>query len=264
MSDFKPLDTPPGHSWVTTEDGSKTLFNESFQEACHSTTGAKTETLLHYLKGCEVIEKIQKNSKITILEVGFGTGLGLVTTYEALHSISNDWHFLSLEIDENLVQWFHQNNISDFREANFTEHEGYKIFAGFYKNIKLTILIGDARISLKNYLKITPLKWDVIYQDAFSPKKNPILWTTEWFRLLKDYSNPETIMSTYSASSSIRKSMLSAGWNLYKGEKFGPKRTSTRAKLIGTTDPDILLQLERSPAEAFTDENVRSKIENNL
>jgi hypothetical protein len=63
------------------------------------------------------------------------------------------------------------------------------------------------------------------------------------------------IMSTYSSSSSIRKSMLKANWKLYKGEKFGPKRSSTRAKVTGETDADILTHLENSPVHAITDEN---------
>jgi hypothetical protein len=49
--------------------------------------------------------------------------------------------------------------------------------------------------------------------------------------------------------------LIKAGWKLYKGDKFGPKRSSTRAKLIGKTENDILLQLERSPAVEITDDN---------
>ena len=74
-----------------------------------------------------------------------------------------------------------------------------------------------------------------------------------WFEVLKGSSHPEVTLSTYSASSSIRKSLLESGWNIQKGEKFGPKRTSTRASLTLPTDPEILLQLERSPVTALSD-----------
>jgi hypothetical protein len=39
------------------------------------------------------------------------------------------------------------------------------------------------------------------------------------------------------------------------GLKFGPKRSSTRAKVTGETDADILTHLENSPVHAITDEN---------
>ena len=65
------------YRFVETEDGTKTLFSERFGEACHSTTGAKSETLLHYIHGCEITEKAKQNS-LSILEVGFGLGVGLL------------------------------------------------------------------------------------------------------------------------------------------------------------------------------------------
>jgi len=119
--------------------------------------------------------------------------------------------------------------------------------------ITLTILQGDARNRLPQYLMNNPIKWHSIYQDAFSPKKNPTLWTKEWFELLKNYSHPDVTLSTYSASTAIRKSLHESGWGVQKGEKFGPKRTSTRAVLQKETDPDILLQMERSPALSLRD-----------
>ena len=38
-----------------------------------------------------------------------------------------------------------------------------------------------------------------------------------------------------------------------KGEKFGPKRSSTRAVLNQTTDTEILDHLGRSPVSALSD-----------
>ena len=119
----------------------------------------------------------------------------------------------------------------------------------------MDILIGDARISLPWFLENHSLRFHAIYQDAFSPKRNATLWTYEWFKLLKSASHQQVTLSTYSSSSSIRKSMIKAGWKVYKGEKFGPKRSSTRARLTGVTDPDIIEHLDRSPAMILTDEN---------
>ena len=235
------MSTPPGYKEVLTEDGSVTFFSEQFGEACHSTSGAKAETLLHYIGGCNIIEKAKQES-LSILEVGFGLGVGLLTTWEKTKDLPARIHFLSLEIDPQLVKWFRET------------HKDHPLFRD--PKFSFEVLTGNARETLPEYVKEKKPQWNAIYQDAFSPKRNPVLWTKEWFGLLREGSAPDVIMSTYSASSSIRKSMVEAGWKLSPGEKFGPKRTSTRARLEGTTDSGLLEQLERSPARAITDRDL--------
>lgn len=231
---------PTGYQLVTTEDGSSTFYSEQYSEACHSTTGAKSETILHYIEGCSIQAKALKE-KLSLLEVGFGLGVGLLTTWEKTRDLPAKIHFVSLEIDPELVKWFHE------------EFKGHPALND--PKFSWEILVGDARRTLPDYVKKNNPSWNAIYQDAFSPKRNPVLWTREWFTLLRESSAEDVILSTYSASSSIRKSLVEAGWKLYPGEKFGPKRSSTRAKLNGETDPEILLSLERSPVKALTDES---------
>jgi len=247
-------DSPKNHKWVLTEDGSYTLFSEAFQEACHSTSGAKEETILHYIKGCQVHEKLISQNDLTILEVGFGLGLGFLTTLEEIKKYEKPVHFLSLEIDPELLNWFQE------QYPQMQWHQGeFNYLEGIFGKIKLTVLCGDARKSLPWFAKNYPFKVHAIYQDAFSPKKNPVLWSVEWFEFLKTISAEDVTLSTYSSSSSIRKSLIQAGWTLQKGEKFGPKRSSTRASLQGISDPEILEQLARSPVEALTDESIGLK-----
>lgn len=243
MTSLKP---PPHHSFVQTEDGSYTLFSDKFQEACHSTTGAKSETILHYVSGCKVVEKVQRLGSINILEVGFGLGVGFLTTLENLPSRTS-MHFVSMELDVDLLNWFQ----TEHPELDLKWQNNLLVSRG--ENYTLEIISGNARLELPKFMAHNPYRFHAIYQDAFSPKKNPSLWTKEWFSLLKSISQDEVILSTYSASTSIRKSLHEAGWKIQHGEKFGPKRTSTRASLQGETPEDILQQLERSPVEAFTD-----------
>lgn len=249
---------PPGHTLVETQDGSFTLFSEAFQEACHSTTGARAETLLHYVNGCQIKQKLQEHSPLNILEVGFGLGIGFLTTLEEIGT-ERPWHFISMEIDKNLLEWFRQK----FSDHPFLKHLAWKkigeleLLEAEAQGCKLTILCGDGRVTLPQYVKQTSVRWHAVYQDAFSPKRNPILWTKEWFEFLKEHADLNVVLSTYSASTAIRKSLTASGWQIKKGEKFGPKRTSTRATLTGETDPEILLQMERSPAIVLSDSNIK-------
>jgi len=245
-----PLKIPDGHELIKTEDGSFTLFSQSFQEACHSLTGAREETILHYVKGCKIVERCQNFSTFQILEVGFGVGMGLLTTMEMMPP-DKMWHFVSLEWDKRLLEWFRECH----QELKL-HWEGH-VLTTQMKNFKITIIHGDGRIELPKYLEKNPIQFHAIYQDAFSPKKNPSLWTKEWFMLLKNASHEEVILSTYSASTSIRKGLYETGWGVQKGEEFGKKRTSTRAVLNSPTDKEIEFFLMRSPVKAFMDEDLK-------
>ncbi len=228
------------HRKIITEDGSMTLYSQEYNEACHSEAGAKTETIEHYINGCEI--KNNMSAPLNILEVGFGTGIGFLETQNALKG--RFFNFYSFEISKELIDYFAITN-----HINFTVTENFYVYES--KEYKLVILHGNARETIKKI----QLKFHAIYQDAFSPKKNSILWTKEWFEDLANISHDNVILSTYSASSSIRKSMVQAGWKLYEGVHFGKKRSSTRARLTGETDPLILDKLKRSPVPAITDTN---------
>src|SRR5690606_29124540 len=95
------------------------------------------------------------------------------------------------------------------------------------QKVRVIVLIGDARTTLPQQ----SWRFHAIYQDPFSPKKNPSLWTQEWFELLRQCSDDDCIMATYSASVGVRKAMLEAGWHPESLPGFGPKRERTLARL---------------------------------
>jgi chorismate dehydratase len=86
-------------------------------------------------------------------------------------------------------------------------------------------------LSLPGILAQENASLDVIYQDPFSPKKNPELWTTDWFEKLKKLSRPGTVLCTYSASSAVRKALGAAGWTVQSFAGFARKKQSTKAFL---------------------------------
>ena len=235
---------------VKTQDGSITLYSSLYDEACHSTTGAISETKLHYIEGCEIATKMTNLSCINILEVGFGTGIGFLETAKLFNNSTISLQFISLEIDLELLEIF-------AKSENIKFIQDQDVYRYHNNNVSLSIYLGNARESVKR-LQQAAFKADAIYQDAFSPKRNAILWTTQWFKDLIKLAAPTVIMSTYSSSSSIRKSMQSAGWKLYEGARFGAKRSSTRARLTGDTEVEIIKKLERSPVEELTDDNYQN------
>jgi tRNA U34 5-methylaminomethyl-2-thiouridine-forming methyltransferase MnmC len=240
---------PIGHQLIQTDDGTPTLFSERFSEACHSTAGAKAETEKHYLQGCHIAHLLRTQSQTNILEVGFGTGLGFRETLKLAQSQqSGHLNFTSLEIDEELVKWAIPDAIrKECGDICYYFQQGDKF--------ELTIIVGDARKVLPHFSHQLPA-FHAIYQDAFSPKKNPTLWTKEWFSLLGSMSLPGAYLSTYSASISIRKALMDVGWGISIGESFAQKRSSTRARWQMPSDAALIEQLQNHSILALCDADI--------
>ncbi|TDP52238.1 tRNA U34 5-methylaminomethyl-2-thiouridine-forming methyltransferase MnmC [Bacteriovorax stolpii] len=243
---------------IETEDNTLTVYSEYFDEACHNLSGAYNETLYNYISGCFIPEQIAQNKNVHVLDVGFGIGLGLkalIATAKEIPSINlKDFSYTSMELDEDLFLWSAQTN---FPELNFTKYENtYQTRVSIAPELYLsvTVYIGDGRKTLPHAYKMGKLPMmTAIFQDAFSPKKNPTLWTVEWFEDLKKMSHPEVYLSTYSSSVSIRKTLLATGWQIENAKGFGQKKTMTKARLIGTTDPLLSAELSRSKALELRD-----------
>lgn len=222
---------PKGHQLVITKDQSPSLFNETFQENLHSFDGAFSETIYNFIEGCEL--KNHQGLELSVLEVGFGTGMGFFVTLDFLRKTfpGKKLLFYSLEIDRDLAKWA-------IRDLPYIENENCLEATG--PDFSLKVILGDAVNSIKHQ-KLGP--FDAIYQDPFSPKKNPTLWTTKWFSLLLPLAGPNCILSTYSASTSIRIALLKAGWAVFNRKGFSGKRASTIAKATGETSPELKAKL---------------------
>lgn len=220
---------------IITEDGSPTLYGSHFDENCHSLSGAYGETVYNFIEKTNLIDRFRKNKKISILEVGFGTGLGFLATIDQCQKKLGDDFFLdftSLEIDPELPNiaselWSTTELFSEKIRNLYSNLEKSEQGFSLKNNLsELIVLTGDARETIRD---IPDQSIDVIYQDAFSPKKNPSLWELEWFHQLYRVLKTDGVLSTYSSSLSIRENMQAAGFNLSNAKGYGKKRTMTVA-----------------------------------
>jgi len=237
---------PKDHQWHKTEDGSWTIYSEKFQEAAHSTHGAIAETKLRFLEGCQLENRwlSKQYEEFKIFEVGFGLGIGAIETLQLWSHLSMpvNLEFISCEIDENLILWCMHNYyhfLSKYYPIDLLDifknlkKDSSQLFyhTEIHNKFQLKIYIGDIlthqNILKKNYTQC----FDAIFQDAYSPKKNPTLWTHDWFEFVKSISAPNCILSTYSSSVSVRKNLMTAGFNIENGPGFGKKKSSTIAHI---------------------------------
>lgn len=228
MSDFE-----KHYELVTTRDGSVTLNSLEVDEHCHSLEGAFEETKYNFVEGCRLHDWRRFGNSLRILEMGFGTGLGPIVTadfFSHLDSAPQKVEFVSLEKDPLLLEWAQKNQpgLGDLQK----ESEDKWVLKNTKSNVSfhLEVWIGDGIDNLQKYLASSQLQpFHCIYQDPFSPKKNPRFWSEEWFQLLGCCSHLGAILSTYSASSSVRANLRQSGWDVHDRSGFAKKRSCTWA-----------------------------------
>ena len=198
---------------ILCEDGTNTLYSKEFDEPYHSTKdGALHESLEKHVKPALALTK--NKTKLTILDICFGLGYNTFATlyYIKKHKLSTKVHILSPEFDEGLVRLLDTFDYpSEFENI---KHIIKAISQDLYyedEQFKVEILLGDARKSIP-YIKE---KIDIVYQDAFSPAHNPLLWTTEYFRDVRAICKEDAILTTYSTAAAIRLGLYENGFYIF-------------------------------------------------
>ena len=74
--------------------------------------------------------------------------------------------------------------------------------------------------------------YDLIYFDAFSPEKQPELWTEKNFKKLYDNLNYNGILITYCAKGLIKRTLKKVGFKIYSFPGPKGKREITQARKI--------------------------------
>jgi tRNA U34 5-methylaminomethyl-2-thiouridine-forming methyltransferase MnmC len=207
---------------AATRDGSHTIYSSQFDQHYHNPNGAVAESKHVFFEQSRLLDDIKNSNPITILEVGFGTGLNLLLLMDyVLDMKSNSTiHFFSIEgfpiraqtaAKLNYGQHLGNQNTADPLPAIFDDlSEGMNEFS-ITSNITLHLFNGM-------FDKFNPnnLRADYIFHDAFSPDVNPELWTGDTFKKLANVSSEDAVLTTYCAASKAQGAMAWAGWKVAK------------------------------------------------
>ncbi len=214
---------------IYTDDGSLTLHNDEYNEAYHSWGGALLESQQIYFEGCQVLEKAQLKNKISILDIGFGLGYNaFYSIYEIrrkapqcfikIVSLEKDPDILSFsDVPEEIKQTANEIKQNWSKKNNQYTYQTH--------NLDFKLLIDDARKSLQ----LISEKFDAVYLDAFSPQKNPELWTEDFFNLLYQRMERDGLLATYSISTPVLVGLINAGFHPYLIDAPSKKRYATIA-----------------------------------
>ncbi len=81
-----------------------------------------------------------------------------------------------------------------------------------YKNSLIYYHVADAR----KYILETKKTYDVIFLDAYTPKKQPSLWTINFLSEIKKHIDDNSVIVTYSKSTPFRSALVELGFSVGK------------------------------------------------
>lgn len=198
-----------------TADGSNTLFNETIGEHYHSKHGALQESKHVFIDaGLKHVAEHQK--EISILEIGFGTGLNFLLTLE--HAVAQN-----LELKYTGLEAF-PLDLEALKSTGYQQYVPENIWTSLENNYlnalkaPVTLLPGQElsipHITLDQFQG--PATFDLIYYDAFSVQHQPEMWSDEIIAHTCSFLKPGGTFVTYAITGKLKRALKSNGFTIEK------------------------------------------------
>jgi len=212
---------------VKTSDGSTTIHLPDWNENYHSTHGAIQESNHVFIdKGFSVVLK----PEISILEIGFGTGLNCFLTILAAEKRKIEVNYVGVEAYPVTAKEAEQlNYVSELgvveKQSVFNQLHGVS-WGGNHQ-----VLTGFSLEKRHQFFKeITDQNiFDLVYFDAFGAAHQPELWTKEVFETMFNAMKENGVLVTYCAKGSVRRAMQEVGFTVERLDGPPGKREMLRA-----------------------------------
>jgi tRNA U34 5-methylaminomethyl-2-thiouridine-forming methyltransferase MnmC len=211
---------------IITSDGSHTLYVPGMDEHYHSRFGALTESQHIFINaGLASLT----TGPVSILEVGFGTGLNALLSVIYAETNKIKVSYTSLEkypLNPSLV--------SQLNYGSLAGEGGQHLFNTIHEAPwNLPSRINDWFTLEKRESDLTTDQitgsYDMIFFDAFGPDKQPGMWTEEVLRKITEVTHTGSVFVTYSAKGTLKRMLRSLGFEVALLPGPPGKRVITRA-----------------------------------
>ena len=227
---------------ATLANGGQTLFSASYGEKMHPGLGPAAEAELLYVRQLRICERLKKTSgEFVIWDIGLGGAANVLAALRATREISGELRFVSFDNTAEPLE-FALNNAAALGYVAGYENQ----LDALLKERRVEFQNGNLKVSWEFYLgdfpallsdlklktqKLKPPVSHAIFYDAFSPAKNPAMWTLPVFENLFRALDPARpcALTTYSRSTLLRTTLLLAGFFVGAGSATGTKEETTVA-----------------------------------
>ncbi len=231
---------------VQLKNGTWSVHSELEKETFHPVVGPVAEAEALYVRQLRLGERAAEfhHTEFVIWDIGLGAAANSVTALESLRHRPGKVRMVSFDHSLAPLQFALENSTAlgflDGYEAQVAGllQTGQIQFQNGSMTVQWETILGDFPTLLAS---CTAGKWpspDAILFDAYSPAKNPTMWSLPLFTRLFEVASTgrPCNLATYSRATLLRTTLLLAGWYVGAGEATGEKEETT----VAATSPDLI------------------------
>jgi len=254
---------PADYQLVALANGAPTLYSARYGEKLHPGLGPAAEADLLYVRQLQICRRLLAAAgEFVIWDVGLGAAANALAVLRATRELPGRLRLLSFD-DTSEPLAFAQTHAAELGYLAGYEEQVARLladrqvtFANGNMHVTWQFCLGDfpawieQRAASPNGLESSP---HAVFFDAFSPAKNPAMWTlpvlANLFRSLPP--GRPCALTTYTRSTLVRAALLLAGFYVGTGQASGRKEETTiaancRDLVAGPLDARWLLRAARS------------------
>lgn len=219
---------------LKTDDGSMTIHLPDINEQYHSKHGALQEANHVFLKmGLKPLIENPLKVPLSILEIGFGTGLNCLITHAEAKKNNLTVYYTAVEafpVTKEEWQAMDYGKLLEKVEADKVFQKMHELPWGNKETLDTSFFLTKEKKEFK-YINDKEL-YNLIYFDAFGARVQPELWTETIFKLMFNALKNNGVLVTYSAKGSVRRAMQAVGFTVERLQGPPGKREMLRATKI--------------------------------
>ncbi len=212
---------------VETKEGIHTLISNRLNEHYRSLHGSMQESMHVFIRNG--LDALNKNlPEISLLEMGFGTGLNAILTYRENQILRKHIHYTTVEA------FPLPSTVTD--KLNYFEYFGkplQPVFEKMHSSKWFENISFENFVLYKIQADMLELQldgaFDLVYYDAFSPVHQPELWTFEVLHKIYDVCKNNAMLVTYCAKGDVKRTLKAVGFDVETLSGSKGKREMIRA-----------------------------------
>jgi hypothetical protein len=259
-----PLKEKDNYRLVRLPNGTFTIHSRSENETFHPVIGPVAEAQSLYVNQLKLRSRLSRDAgEFVIWDVGLGAGGNVLTLLRATFDLARPLRILSFDRTTEPLAFAAQHGahlgyVGDYGGAIAELLARQRVtITEPTRSVLWELHLGDFPELLANAAgKPSRAAPDAIMFDAFSPAKNPEMWTAQLFLDLYRSLDPNKgcSMSTYSRSTMLRVTLLLAGFYVGVGLATGEKEETTiaanRLEMLDQPLPRAWLERARNSKSA--------------